>query len=474
MKFGFSAEPAKPTTNAGTASTVNYQLYGLMHRGVMMYSDTGKVVPALAEKADQVDDTTYTFTLRSGLKFSDGSALTAQNVKNSLLHYADPANSARSYPGMKYIKSIEVTDDQNFTITLSSPNSSFLEFLADPSAFIVPDSELKEGAEADIGAGPFKLTSWKDGVGLTLKKSNDYYDAKDVKLKEIDVTFYPDATARVNALQSGDVDFIDYVPWESFDQLKSAGLTVKGAVSSFQVAQFNVTKAPFNNPLVREAVAYAINRDNANKAAFFGNATSLYGIPDTGSTGEKLWSHDPDKAKELLKQAGYTNGGPTVHLLANSTYTFLQDVATSLQADLEAVGFKVELTSPDWNTFTEQALKGQYDVTVQGEIANVTDPSAWLAVMVQPPTAANKTYGYNNDALNKALGSALSSTDKTAKQKYLDEAYQIIGTDVPFASIDRRTQAYAYDSKVAGFSVMKGFTQPYSINNLTNVYMADN
>ncbi|MFD5863142.1 ABC transporter substrate-binding protein [Streptomyces chartreusis] len=473
LKFGFSGEPPKPTTIGGTASTTSYELYGLMHRGVMMYSGDGNVVPALAQTAKQTGPTSYSFTLRSGLKFQDGSPLTAKNVKSCLLHYADPANSARSYAGMKYIKSIDVTGDRNFTVNLSSPNSSFLEFLADPSAFMVPDSELKQGSQANTGAGPYKLTNWKNGVGLTLKKWDGYYGAKDVKLQQIDVSFYLDATARVNALQSGDVDFIDYVPWESFDQLKGAGYTVNGSIGVFQSALFNVTRAPFDNPLVRQAVAYSINRDNATKAAFFGNGTPLFGVPESGSAGEKLWSYDPAKAKSLLKQAGYNDGGPTVQLLSNSTFTFLQDVATSLQADLEAVGFKVRMTSPDWNTSTAQALKGNYDVTVVGNIGNVTDPAAWLPVFVQPPAASNKSFGYNNKKLNAALDAALGATDKATKQQKLEQAYAIIKKDAPFAPINQRMQAYAYNANVAGFDVMKGFTQPYSINNLTSVYMTD-
>lgn len=473
LRFGFSSEPPRPTTFGGTASTVSYQLYGLIHQGVMTYDGDGEVVPGLAESAEQVDPLTYEFTLRDGLTFHDGTPVTAEDVSSSLSWYANPEHSARSYPGMRYIDTIDVASDTELTITLSSANLSFLEYLADPSAFVVPASELDPDVEATIGAGPYVLESWDEGVGLTLTKFDGYYAADDVSLDTVEVSFYPDATARVNALLSGDVDFIDYVPWESYAQLESAGFVVDGEVGVFQSAFFNVVDGPFSDPLVREAVAYAVNRDNATDAAFFGNGISLYGVPGSGGSGENLWEYDPDKARELLAEAGYADGGPEVHLAANSTYVFLQDLALSVQADLEAVGFTVELTSPDWATFTEQALAGEYDVMVQGNIGNVEDPAAWLPRLVQQPAEANKSFGYSNAELDAALAAALAAEDEASKQAALDEAYAIIQTDVPFATINQRMQAYAYTDAVTGFEVMTGFRQPYSVNNLTDVVIAD-
>ncbi|MFT4029898.1 MAG: ABC transporter substrate-binding protein [Protaetiibacter sp.] len=462
------------STTGGTASTVSYQLYGLVHRGLMIYGEDGTVEPALAESYEQVDDTTYDFVLRDGLSYQDGTAVTADDVRNSLLHYADPANSARSYAGMKYIESIDVADDTHLTINLSTANSSFLEYLADPSAFVVPESELEADAEATIGAGPFSLEDWDAGVGLTLTKFDGYYGADDVTLDEIDVTFYSDATARVNALLSGDVDFIDYVPWESYEQINgTSGYSTMGANGVFQSVFFNVVDGPFSDPLLRQAVAYAINRDNATEAAFFGYGESLYGIPGSDEVGENLWSYDPEKAEELLAEAGYSAGELSIHLASNSTYSFLQDLALSVQADLEAVGFTVEFTNPDWATFTEQALAGEYDVMIQGNIGNVQDPAAWLPRLVQAPAEANKSFGYSNAELDEILAEALAESDADAKSELLDEAYTIIGEDVPFATINQRTQSYGVSDRVTGFTVMPGFTQPYSVNNLIHVSMTD-
>lgn len=469
LRFGFSSEPPRPSTFGGTGSTVSYQLYGLMHRGLMTYSGKGEVVPALAETVEQVDSLTYKFKLHDGLTYHDGTPLVADDVRAALLWYADPANSARSYPGVRFIKDIAIASDTEFTITLNSVNLSFLEYLADPSAFIVPQNQLSADVEATNGAGPFKLESWDEGVGLVLTKFDGFYGADDVTLDRIDVSFYSDATARVNALLSGDVDFIDYVPWESYDQLEASGFVVHGEVGVFQSAIFNVEKGPFADPKLRLAVAYALNRENATAAAFFGHGTSLFGVPGSGPTGENLWEYNPERAKELLAEAGYANGGPKVHLLSNSTYVFLRDLALSVQADLEAVGFEVEFTSPDWPTFTEEAVAGKYDVTVQGNVGNVQDPAGWLPRLVQPPPEANKSFGYSNADLDAALAEALAAEDAGARQAALDRAYKLIGEDVPFATINQRMQAYAYTDRVSGFEVMLGFTQPYSVNNLINV-----
>jgi len=473
LRFGFSAEPPKMSATGGTPSTVSYQLYGLVHRGLMTYGADGSVEPGLAESYEQTSPTSYDFVLRNGLTFQDGSPVTAQDVSNSLLHYSLPETSARSYAGMRYIESIDVADDTHLTINLTSANSSFLEYLADPTAFIVPEAALEPDAEATIGAGPFQLDDWDPGVGLKLTRFDGYYGAGDVQLDEIDVTFYSDATARVNALLSGDVDFIDYVPWESYDQINATeGYATTGAVGVFQSAFFNVVDGPFSDPLLREAVAYAINRDNATDAAFFGFGDALYGIPGADESGQDLWSYDPERARELLAEAGYGPGELTIHLASNSTYSFLQDLALSVQADLEAVGFVVDFTNPDWATFTEQAVAGQYDLMIQGNIGNVQDPAAWLPRLVQAPAEANKSFGYSNPELDEILAAALAETDPDAKADLLAQAYEIIAEDVPFATINQRMQSYGASSRVTGFTVMPGFTQPYSVNNLVSVAMA--
>lgn len=472
LRYAFSAEPPRPAVTAGAATTVSYQLYGLIHRGVMTYADDGNIVPGLAETAEQIDPLTYTFTLRDGLTYHDGTPVTVEDVKRTLLWYADPAHSARSYPGMKYIADISIDGDRDFTITLSSPNLSFLEYLADPCAFIVPEHELGTDVEAPIGAGPYELESWKEGVGLNLEKFDNYYAADDVKLDTIDVSFYADATARVNALLSGDVDFIDYVPWESYEQLESAGFVVDGEVSSFQSAFFNVVDGPFSDVRVRQAAAYAINRENATNAGFFGHGIPLYGLPGAGETGEQLWEYDPEKARDLLAEAGFEDGGPVIQILSNSTYAFLRDVAQSIQADLEAVGFTVEMSTPDWATFTQEASGGMYDLQVNGNIGNVADVVAWLPRLVQPPSEANKSFGYSNSKLDDALARALAAKDEATKEAALFEAYEIIQEDVPFVTVNQRVQSYGYSPAVSGFEVMPGFRQPYSVNNLVHVSVA--
>lgn len=474
LRFGFSSEPPTMSTTGGTPSTVSYQIYGLVHQGLMVYGEGGKVVPGLAESAQQTDDVTYTFELRPDLTFQDGAPLTSENVKIALEHYKDPANSARSYAGMKYIADIQTPTDTSVIVTLSSPNSSFLEFLADPSAFIAPAAAYEPEAEATVGAGPFEIVDWAEGTGITLKKFDEFYGADDVTLDEIDVSFYADGTARVNALLGGDVDMVDYLPWESFAQVEGTdGYAWKGEPGVFQSVLFNTADGPFTDPLVRQAIAYAVNRPNSVEAGFFGYAEPLDGIPGVTGDGEHLWDDDPDRAKELLSEAGYGEGDLTVTLLANSTYTFLQDQALSVQSDLEAIGINVDFVSPDWATFTQEAAAGNYDLMVQGNIGQVQNPAAWLPVLVQPPAAANKSFGFNNDELNTALSDALAATDDASREASLSTAYEIIQREVPFATLNQRIQAYGVSDRVQGFDVMPGFTQPYSVNNLIHVSMAD-
>ena len=162
--------------------------------------------------------------------------------------------------------------------------------------------------------------------------------------------FYADGEARTNALLSGDVDIIDYVTWENFDRVEDAGFEMTSTNGPFQYVQFNVEDTPFADPKVRQAVAYALNRENSVTAAFQSHGEPLFGLsipendPAYSEDLEHLWEYDPEKAKDLLAEAGYEDGFDAT-LLSTSQYTFLQDNALSVQDDLEAIGINVDVST---------------------------------------------------------------------------------------------------------------------------------
>lgn len=470
LRFGLSAEPAVPIAGMSQGGAV-YQMQSLVSRGLMAYDAEGNLQPALAESLEQPNDRTYVFTLREGLVFHDGSPLTAENVRNTLEYYRDPANGTKVGTGLTGIESIADDGDRVVTVTLSEPDSAFLHYLAVPFAGILPDDALRPDAESWVGAGPFELTDFQAGVGATLVKNDDYYDADAVDLETIEVSFYPDGEARTNALLSGDVDLIEYVPWENFERVEQTdGFTLDAQQGPFQYVQFNVTDGPFADPLVRQAVAFALDRGNAVEAAFQNNGEPLAGLPiseddpayDPGMSG--LWKQDIDRAEELLVEAGYPDGFSAT-MLTTSQYAFLQDTALSVQQDLEAIGIDVTLDAPDWSTRVSKGNSGEYDLAVSGDTGVVPDAS-YLLSWVSGEDTFNVSWGYENADLADLIDQGLRATDGAAKHEIYQQFTDIWAKDVPVATIDTRSQAYAYRDGVEGFATLPGtlvFYSGYSI-----------
>lgn len=466
LRFGISNEPANLITGVDQG-TVGNTMMTLLHRGLMSYDKDGKVVNGLAESVEMTDPTTYTFKLRPNLTFHDGSPVTANNVKASLEYYANKANGSTLYVGLQDIKNVEVKDDHSGVIHLVGPNSAFLEYLAIPTAAIVPDKSLAKDVPNQVGAGPFVLEEHNQGVNLVLKKFDNYYAASDVKLPGIDMSFYSDGSARTNALLGGDVDLIDYVPWPDYDRVSgTSGMTLDAQTGPLQFIQFNVTKGPFANAKVRQAVAYAINRQNAVQAAFQGHGQPLAGIsvpkdnPAYDPANTALFSYDVSKAKNLLAEAGYPDGFEA-KMLTTSQYTFLQDTALSAQADLAAIGIKVKLDAPDWSTRVAKGNSGDYDLAVAGGAGIVNDPT-YIKGLVSGPNSFLRSFGYDNPALNSKLDEGLRATSDEARKAAYGEAFKIFQADVPYAPINTREQAFAYNSKVSGFKNLPGFLSFYS------------
>jgi len=463
LTYGLSGEPQE--IKAGQdQGTVNFTLDALVHAGLVRYDAKGELKPDLAADFKKVDPKTYTFTLQKGAKFSDGTPITSETVQKTLKYYADPANGARMLPAASNIKNFEVKDDSNFVIHLATNDSDFLQYLADPSGFIAKDDALVPGAVAKIGAGPFIVTSAVDGSSMKLKKNPGFWDAANVKLDEIDLVYYVDAGQRTNALLSGDADLIDYVAWPDFDRVKSTkGLVLDAKAGSYINLEFNASKGPFADPRVRQAVGYAVDRDAVVKTAFSGHAKPTYGVPLDESSpfaselSKNMLKYDPEKAKQLLAQAGYA-GGFKATILSTNSQQFYQDTAQVVQANLAKVGIKLTIDAPDWPTRNEKSAAGNYGIRISGGGGLVTSPAylgAWLATN-------NHSYGYKNTDLVKALDAGRTAeTEDAAKQAY-DKAFQIFAEDTPAVYLAAREQGFAYKDKVKGYATLPGFLSLYS------------
>lgn len=464
LRFGISGEP--PVLRAGVEQgNLGITLNSLLHRGLVTYNKDAEITPALADEFEQVTPSEYRFTLPEGLTFQDGTPLTVDSVRSSWEYFADPENGSVQAATYDNISSVEEGDGGEFTVTLEENNSAFLQTLADVSTPILPDSAFAPDAESNVGAGPFSFVSEKSGIGMALEKFDDYVNADGVALEGIELAYYGDGTARVNALLGGDVDLIDYVPWESFDQIEQAGFTVDGEVGPGLDVQFNFEVEPLNDSKVRQAIAYAIDREKIVDNVFSGHAEPIFGqIVEPGSEFDtslatEMYEYDPERAKELLADAGYPDGFD-IGVLGTSQYSFVQDTAISVQQDLEAVGIRTELELPDWATMMDNMLTGNYDIGI-GTISSAISEPSYLLRYAAPPAYVHP-WGYDNSELVELLESGRASDSDDERLENYESAFEILREDTPFAVLMQRSQAYAYSEAVSGFKTLPGLVVFFS------------
>ncbi|WP_029090152.1 ABC transporter substrate-binding protein [Brevibacterium album] len=458
LRFGISGEV--PVLKAGQEQgNLGATANSLLHRGLMTYDSEAQLVPALAESYEQISPTEYSFVLPEGLTFHDGTELTVDSVRSSWEYFADPENGSAQAEAYANIEAVEAGEAGEFTVVLKEASSAFLQTLADVSTPILPEAALDPEAESDVGAGPFSVVDQQSGVGMTLEKFDGYAHAQEVALDGVELVYYADGASRVNALQGGDVDLIDYVPWESFDQLEQAGFTVDGKAGPGLDVQFNFEAEPLNDPLVREAIAYAIDREKVVENVFSGYAEPVFGqIVEEGGEFDtpavtEMYDYDPERAKELLAEAGHEDGFD-ISLLGTSQYAFVQDTAISVQQDLEAVGIRTELELPDWPTMMDNMLTGEYELGIGTISATISDPSYLLRFVDSP--AYVHPWGYENAELTQLLKDGRAAETDEARIESYQRAFELLREDTPYAVMMQRQQAYAYSEKVSGFSTLPG------------------
>lgn len=473
LRFGFSAEAPALIAGADQGAS-GMMMNSLLHRGLVSYDEKGEVEAALASEFEQVAANEYRFVLREGLTFHDGSPVTLDNVKATYKYYADPGNGAAFATAFANIASIDEGADGEFTIKLKQNNGVFLQNLADPNTPILPDAALNPSVDNVIGAGPFTLGEKVTGVGLTVERFDGYYESGEVALDEIEITYYKDSAARVNSLLGGDVDIIDYVPWESFSQIEDAsGFSITAKDGPGNQMHFNTDVAPWDNPKVRQAVAYAINREAIVDSVFYGNAKPIYGVAvEEGSEYDipeatNMWEYNPDKAKQLLAEAGYPQGFSST-MLGTSQYEFSQDIVISVQSDLKKIGIDLELELTDFPTMVEKLGACDYETNGGGAVVSpVTDPSYLLSYVTGK--FIYHPCGYENDELTGLLQSGLAAATEEERLADYKEAFRIIKEEAPFVQLAQRGQAFGVSDRVKGFEMLQGFKVSMSGLNFTNV-----
>ncbi len=330
---------------------------------------------------------------------------------------------------------------------------------------------IKKGEPRDttLGSGPFRLESNDRGVSLSLTAYDGYYKEGLPKLANIEAIVYADENLRVAALEAGDVDLIEYVPWQAMTQIEeSAGLKLTTVDGPFMYLTFNGSRPPFDNPLVRRAVAHAIRREDIAAAAFYDRGGALEHLPIAEGSEfynpdlANAWKYDPEKAKALLAEAGHADGFDCV-MLSTAQYGMHQSTAEVCQAYLSMIGINVQLDLPEWSTRVKKGNEGTYDLAIMGTTADNNDPDGLSTVVDGSlPASFVRSYAMETPEISELFQRGRATFDTEERKTIYKELEQVAIDTAPMVGLAWRSQGYGMKEGVEGFTNMPGQLTFYS------------
>jgi ABC-type transport system substrate-binding protein len=437
---------------------------------------TTDIVPGLAEKwVAAPNGLEYTFYLRKGVKFHDGTDFNADAVLYSLSRQFKPDHPAFGFGPWKYwgymsmndiIQDVVKVDDLTVRITLKKPEAPFIANLAMNFAAIVsPTAATAAGADftnKPVGTGPFKFVSWVKDDNIVLERFTGYWGQK-AYLDRVIFKVVPDATARYLALKAGEVDMIDFpnpadlAAIESDPNLKAvsqAGLNV-GYLA------LNTQKKPFDNKIVRQAINYAINKKEILDAVYgkLGTAAKNPLPPTMWSYNQNTqpYPYDPNMAKKLLAEAGLASGFSTTLWAMPVSRPYnpnARKVAEIMQAQLAAVGIKAEIVSYEWGTYLDKTDHGEHDMALMGWTGDNGDPDNFLWVLLSAPAAevpAGNIAFWKNAQFTEVIKQAKETSDVVRRTQLYTQAQEIFREEAPWVPIAHSVVVEPMKKSVEGF-----------------------
>ncbi|MGN6777990.1 ABC transporter substrate-binding protein [Rhizobium sp.] len=415
-----------------------YMVTELLYSNLTRLKVDMSVEPDLAESWSANDSLTeWTFKLRSGVKFHDGSPLTANDVVQSFKAIRDPKNASPALNNVGPIADVIVADPLTVVFKLSTPYADFPVATAYTVARIIPASiatgDFKKLSTTAVGTGPFKLVSYEPDRLIVVERNPDYYDPKRPYLDRVEIQVFPDTSAQTSALLAGDIDIISTVQPTEYLRMKDAQGVNPLRVPSGQFCNINFgcdTK-PFNDARVRRALALTVDRQ-----AMVDFVTEGFGTPgnDTAlNSSYRFYADLPlrqaniDEAKKLLAEAGYPNGFEAT-LIASDKPSQRTQLAVALREMAKEAGININVQTMPHATYLEQVWKkGSFYV---GFYNMQPTADAIFKLLYTSDAAWNETR-WNNAAFDKVVNEARGITDEAKRKELYAEAQKLMNEDVP-------------------------------------------
>jgi peptide/nickel transport system substrate-binding protein len=459
LKAALTGEPDSLDPNVSQIYT-GAQVYDNIFSKLIDIGSDQQFYGVLATKWTQTDDTTWTFDLVPNATFHNGEKFTANDVKYTFERLLDPKTASGYAPLYTVIDAVEVASPTQAIFHLKSPFGPFLTNLAN-NGEIVNQKAIESGkdpARNPVGTGPFQFVEWAQGDHVTLKAFPGYFQKDRPFLDGVEFRFLPVDQGRVDALASGELDWSDAIPLQQLATLKTDPRFhyVTSALAGIpDYLAMNVSKPPFDNKALRQAVAWALDRDEIRNVAYFGaGETGSEEVP-TGSKwydGQDPYAAGPDldKAKAKMQEAGLANG-ITVEYLGLPQYPELLKTGEVVQQQLKQIGINMQIKQVDVSVWFDHFSKGTYDITSAYQERTI-DPDNFYSLVLKTGAPINATQ-YANPAFDKMIDQAARETDEATRKTLYQQLRQIVFDDVPLIFAHYETLNYLMRKEVVGSTI---------------------
>jgi peptide/nickel transport system substrate-binding protein len=451
LRIGLNTDPDTLDPHlSGTLSA--WFVWDQVYSALLSYTPDYEIIPDLATAWEQVDENTYTFTLREGVTWHDGSPFTSDDVKASVERIADPATGSASQASWTAVESMDTSQPNTITFTLSAPYAPFLHNLTGLAI-------LPQGADAEalrtspMGTGPFKFVEWIPGRSVTLERNDAYYIEGQPYLDRLDFRITPDNTARTTGLRTGDIDWIEYVPFKDVDLLSQGGeLEVVGGPSSwydyFRINAYE--REELQDLRVRQAMAWAMDRDQYVAISLFGHGTPMHSGPippwSWAYTGEAVYpQQDYEKATALLTEAGYADGF-AVKMIAPTNYEEMVSNAQIFAEQMKPLNIEVTVESLEWSTFLEST---DYDI-MSIAWSSFVDPDQYTYLTFHSGEPWEQT-GVTDPELDALMEEGRATTDEEQRKDIYAQIDKMIAELAPYLFIAFHDAYEAHQPYVMGY-----------------------
>ncbi|WP_431280742.1 ABC transporter substrate-binding protein [Humitalea sp. 24SJ18S-53] len=444
--------------------------YHVMEQLVRMNPATGAIEPLLAESWAVADDkVTWTFRLRPGVRFHDGTTLTSADVVASIRRMLDPANGLPRGNDLRAIRELREVDPLTVQIVTATPFGPFLAVMAQDSASVMSKASLERPAAAiawgPVATGAYRYQSHVPQQSVTITRNDEYWGPRSGP-RSITFLNVPEAATRLAMLETGQADIIVDVPAVELPRLRRApqiGLIEKPNNRLVHIG-INVARAPFNDVRVRRALLHAIDRDAIVEGVLGGlgePAQSIIASVVAGYAPPPVTPYDPRRARALLAEAGFPNGFQTTIWTPQGRYFMDREVTVAVQAQLRAVGIRAEVQVMDWSSYLAVLRRPEAEnrsaLYLLGWQSNTNDIQHILDTVFtanRVPPAGWNTMFYRSEASDALSARVAAEVDEPSRKALAAEAQALIMGDAPWAPLYSSVMVTGHRADITGIDYM--------------------